>query len=177
MIEDRDKGCDEGVQPSAEGAMVDEFGDLNLFEPKNRTDGVNDPAGAEISLPDVGIDELDDGFRVIQPFHSAEMIKQPTHRQALARIAPGGVVHPVPLGVEDLGAILLGHQRDVIVFAAPESDPDFVDDSPHQGLENLNFALEGQQFFIPPCRKYNNHRDVLPRLDLLHALPVHRMHH
>src|SRR4030043_1482960 len=130
MVEDGDKRGDESIEPPAEGSMVDELGDLDPFKPENGPHGVNDPAGVEIALADVRVNELDDGSRVIQALDRAEVVDQPAHGQTLARISPGSIVHSVPFCIKNLNPIFIGHQGNSILLAPTKSNIDSVDYPP-----------------------------------------------
>src|SRR4030065_2845735 len=168
MVEDGKKRGDESIEPPAEGSMVDELGDLDPFKPENGPHGVNDPAGVEIALADVRVNELDDGSRVIQALDRAEVVDHPANGQTLARISPGSIVHSVPFSIKNLNPIFISHQRHVVVVAPPKSNPDFIDDPPHQGLENLNLPFQGQKLLIPPGGEDHDYGNILFLLDLLH---------
>ncbi len=177
MVEYGNERGDERVEPPPERTVVHDLGELDLVEPEDGADGVDDPAGVEIALLDVRVDELDDGAGVAQTSFGAEVIHQAAHGEPLAEVLPAGVVHPVPRSVEYPGPVFPGHQGNVVAFTAAEGDPDFVDDPARQGLQDLDLPLEGQELFIPAGGEDDDHRDLLLVLDLLHPLPVHGVDH
>ncbi len=44
------------------------------------------------------------------------------------------------------------------MFTSPEGNPDFIDDSPHQGLQDLDLPFQSQKFFVAPSRKNDDDR-------------------